>query len=112
MCWGLQLNNTAAPATLALAFAGLTVINGVRSGNVNLQQAVVSTNNVAVNVGGGVPTIYPTLTGGLQVGRLCWHAWCITHGGRPVCTRLCTAAHAAALHIWAARGMRRHALDV
>jgi hypothetical protein len=66
----VQLNNTAAPATLSLAFTGLTVVNGVGSTNINLQRAVVSTNNVVVNVGGGVPTIYPTLTGGLQVSEL------------------------------------------
>jgi hypothetical protein len=70
----LQANNTAAPATLSLAFHGLTVINGAASGNINLQRAVVSANNVAVNVGGGVPTIAPSLTGLLQVCKLC--CWC------------------------------------
>lgn len=66
----LQTNNTAPTGTLSLAFNGFTIINGVASANPNLQNAVVSANNVVVNVGGGTPTIVPSLTGLLQVGPL------------------------------------------
>lgn len=62
-----QTNNTTPTSTLSLAFNGFTIINGVASANPNLQNAVVSANNVIVNVGGGTPTIVPTLSGLLQV---------------------------------------------
>lgn len=67
----LQSNNTSPSSSLSLAFGGFTVINGAASANLNLQNAVVSPNNVIINIGGGTPSMYPTLTGLLQVPTLC-----------------------------------------